>query len=114
MKNSVIKIIVISFIIYNLIPLINNIIPESISYTFLTDLWITNCLWSLIASILFCKKYRFRIYIPLLLGILFIPTMLIFYNLSAMIFAVVYCILALLGSIIGGIIHYTKRNLTKM
>ena len=56
MRNSIIKIIVISFIIYNLIPLINNIIPDSITYTFLTDLWIINSLWSLIASIFFCKK----------------------------------------------------------
>ena len=110
MKNSIIKIIVISFIIYNLIPLINNIIPESITYTFLTDLWIINSLWALISSNFFCKKYGFKIYIPLLLSIIFIPTMLIFYNSSAFIFAIVYCLLALIGSIIGGIIHYIKNK----
>ncbi len=110
MKKSIIKIIIASFIIYNAIPIINDIIPESVLYTFLIDLWITNSLCAFIAPIFFCKKYGFKIYIPLLLAILFIPTMLIFYNTSSMIFTIVYFILALLGSIIGGIINYIKNK----
>lgn len=112
MKKSIIKIIVITLIVYNAIPIINVIIPQSQFYTFLMDIWIINSLWALIASIFFCKKKVFKIYMPLLLAILFIPTMFIFYNTSATIFVIIYFILALLGSCIGGIINkiYNKNK----
>ena len=61
------------------------------------------------------KKYGFNIWIILLISILFVPTMvifyntLIFYNTSALIFMIAYLVLALIGSLIGRFI-YIKKN----
>ena len=109
MKKSIVILIVITLLIYNIIPIINAIFSNSITYTFLTDLWIINSLYALISSVLMSKKYGFNIWIILLISILFVPTMLIFYNTSALIFMIVYLVLALIGSLIGRFI-YIKKN----
>ena len=98
-----------TLLIYNIIPIINAIFPNSINYTFLTDLWIINSLYALISSVVMSKKYGFNIWIILLISILFVPTMLIFYNTSALIFMIAYLVLALIGSLIGRFI-YIKKN----
>ena len=56
MKKDIIKFILLTLVIYNIIPIINKIVPESTNYTFLSDLWIVYPLYSLIISVLFCKK----------------------------------------------------------
>ena len=83
--------------------------PNSINYTFLTDLWIIDSLYALISSVVMSKKYGFNIWIILLISILFVPTMLIFYNTSALIFMIAYLVLALIGSLIGRF-FYIKKN----
>jgi len=80
MKKDIIKFILLTLVIYNIIPIINKIVPESTNYTFLSDLWIVYPLYSLIISVLFCKKYGLKIMVSILLVLLFIPTMFIFYN----------------------------------
>ena len=40
MKKDIIKFILLTLVIYNIIPIINKIVPESTNYTFLSDLWI--------------------------------------------------------------------------
>lgn len=109
MKKSIVILIVITLLIYNIIPIINAIFPNSINYTFLTDLWIINSLYALISSVVMSKKYGFNIWIILLISILFVPTMLIFYNTSTLIFMIAYLVLALIGSLIGRFI-YIKKN----
>ena len=108
-KRSIVILIIITLLIYNIIPIINDIFPNSVYYTFLTDLWIINSLYALISSIVMSKKYGFNIWIILLISILFVPTMLIFYNTSALIFMIAYVVLALIGSLIGRFI-YIKKN----
>ena len=108
-KRSIVILIIITLLIYNIIPIINDIFPNSVYYTFLTDLWIINSLYALISSIVMSKKYGFNICIILLISILFVPTMLIFYNTSASIFIIVYFVLAFIGSLIGRFI-YIKKN----
>ena len=53
MKKSIMIIGISTLVVYNAIPIINLIFPESITYTFLTDLWIVNNLWALIVPIFF-------------------------------------------------------------
>ena len=53
MKKSIVTLIIITLLIYNIIPIINATFPNSIYYTFLTDLWIINSLYALISSITF-------------------------------------------------------------
>ena len=108
-KRSIVILIIITLLIYNIIPIINDIFPNSVYYTFLTDLWIINSLYALISSIVMSKKYGFNICIILLISILFVPTMLIFYNTSALIFMIAYLVLALIGSLIGRFIYKKKQ-----
>ena len=108
MKKSIMIIGISTFMVYNAIPIINLIFPESITYTFLTDLWIVNNLWALIVSIFFCMKYGFKIYIPFFVAGLFFSTMYIFYNDSTMIYIISYFILSFFGSLIGG--HINKKK----
>ena len=61
-KRSIVILIIITLLIYNIIPIINDIFPNSVYYTFLTDLWIINSLYALISSIVMSKKYGFNIY----------------------------------------------------
>ena len=74
------------------------------------DLWITNSLYALISSTIISKKYSFNIWIILLITILFVPTMLIFYNTSASIFMIVYFVLAFIGGLIGRFIYIKKTK----
>ena len=106
MKKSIVILIIITLLIYNIIPIINAMFPSSVNYTFLTDLWITNSLYALISSTIMSKKYSFNIWIILLITILFVPTMLIFYNTSA----IVYFVLAFIGSLIGRFIYIKKTK----
>ena len=110
MKKSIIILIVITLLIYNIIPIINDIFPNSINYTFLTDLWIINSLYALISSFVMSKKYGFNIWIIFLISILFAPTMLIFYNTSALIFMIIYLILAFISSLLGRFIYIKKTK----
>ena len=102
MKKDIIKFILLTLVIYNIIPIINKIVPESTNYTFLSDLWIVYPLYSLIISVLFCKKvWLKKIMVSILLVLLFIPTMFIFYNDSVLIFIFIYLILSIIGCFIG-------------
>ena len=110
MKKSIILLMIITLLIYNIIPIINAIFPSSINYTFLIDLWITNSLYALISSTIISKKYSFNIWIILLITILFVPTMLIFYNTSVSIFMIVYFVSAFIGGLIGRFIYIKKTK----
>ena len=106
MGKKVIIIIFLSLIIYNIVPVLNLIIPQISAYTFLLDLWLINTLYSLIASTIFCRKYGFKIWISIIIAILFVPTMFIFYNSTACVYIIVYVIFSLIGCIIGGSIRH--------
>ena len=106
MGKKVIIIIFLSLIIYNIVPVLNLIIPQISAYTFLLDLWLINTLYSLIASTIFCRKYGFKLWVSVIISILFVPTMFIFYNFSAYVYSIVYVIFSLIGCIIGGSIRH--------
>ena len=109
-KKSIITLIITSLLIYNILPIINVIFPNTANYTFLTDLWITNSLYSLISSFIMTKKYGFHILVIFLIAILFAPTMIIFYNSSALIFIIVYFILALIGGLTSSFIYKQRKE----
>lgn len=109
MKKTISLFTVISLIAYNLIPLVNTLLPDAIATTFLLDLWITNSLYALVSATFMRIKYGFKIWAPLLIPILFVPTMFIFYNTSASIFVAVYFVFALMGTLIGSFVHKTRK-----
>jgi hypothetical protein len=59
----------------------------------------------LVTSVLFGGKNGFCYWFPLLAGILFIPSVFIFYNSSAWIYAVSYGVIAFVGMLIGMLFH---------
>ena len=69
-----------------------------------------------ITSVFYVMKNKFnpfQLLYPLFAGILFIPAVFIFYNSSALIYAVYYAAVALLGILIGFIILKAVRRAEK-
>lgn len=63
---------------------------------------------ALIAAVVYGVRNGFNILLPVLAGLLFLPTVWIYYNSSAWIYAVVYAILVLAGNGLGRL-FYQKR-----
>lgn len=63
-------------------------------------------------GLIYGTKYGFNGLLPLLLGGVFLPTIFIYYNISAIIYFPTYQTLTLLGNIIGNFIRKkTKKNI---
>ena len=107
-KKDTRKVILVTIFVYNIVPITNRLFPATEIYSFLTDLWILNPVYAFVCSLLFCRKYGFKLWIVLLIAILFVPTMLIFYNSSTFIFVVVYFIIAVVGCVIGAVSYKGK------
>lgn len=54
-----------------------------------------------IASLMYGLKNTFDFFYPLLVAILFIPTLFIYYNTSAWIYIIVYSMIAVIGELLG-------------
>ncbi len=54
-----------------------------------------------ISSLIYGLKKPFSIFYPIIVGVLFVPSILIFYNSSAWVYIIGYGIVALIGSFIG-------------
>ena len=109
MKKSIGILIIISLLIYNIRPISGVMFPSITDYLFIIDFWIINSLYALISSIIMSKKYGFNILIVLLIAVLFIPTVLIYYNETALIYAIIYFILAFIGGFMGNL-FYKRKN----
>lgn len=109
MGKDLLKVAIISLIVYNIIPVINKFVPGSENYTFLIDLWVVNIIYAAACGLIMGNKYRFKISIPIVIAIMFIPTMLIFYNTSYYIYIGVYFVAATIGCFLGKI-AYDKNN----
>ena len=109
MGKDLLKIAIISLIVYNIIPVINKLVPGTENYTFLIDLWIINIIYSVACGLIYGNKYRFKISIPIVIAIMFIPTMLIFYDTSEYIYIIAYFVAAVIGCILGQF-AYDRNN----
>lgn len=56
---------------------------------------------TLITSIIYGLRNTFDFIYPLLVAILFIPTLFIYYNISAWVYIIAYSLIALIGEILG-------------
>jgi hypothetical protein len=64
----------------------------------------------LITSIIYGLLIGFRLYFSLIVGILFIPTIFIYYNESAWVYAVAYAIISFIGQALGIIMSLTNKK----
>lgn len=113
MKKAIIRLIVLTLIVYNFVPVLGWIYPDSWHYTFLLDVWFMDIVWAFIASAVFCTKYGFKIYIPLLIFLTFVPTLFAVYGASSVIYPIVYSISSLIGCLIGALIRALIRYIKK-
>ena len=98
----------ISLAVYNLVPCYNMVVEDSSLYIFLTDLMILNPVYSFAFSLFNGVKYGLRLWVSLTVSLPFVVPALWYYNDSALIYLLAYLLLALLGNVIGAIIHRSK------
>lgn len=60
---------------------------------------------TLITSIIYGLRNVFDFIYPLIVAILFIPTLFIYYNISAWVYIIAYSLIALIGEILGKILQ---------
>ena len=84
------------FITFYLIPIL---IQDTGSGMFI--LLIVIPLITLITSIIYGLRNVFDFIYPLIVAILFIPTLVIYYNISAWVYIIAYSLIALIGEILG-------------
>ncbi len=94
-------IILISFIVYDFIPIFAYLMSESAAnnYAKICVLFI-NSIYSLLAGIILTKQDGFKWYYSIVIGILFIPSSILLYNFSTIIFSIVYIVICLVGSLL--------------
>lgn len=84
------------FITFYLIPIL---IQDTGSGMFI--LLIVIPLITLVTSIIYGLRNVFDFIYPLIVAILFIPTLFIYYNISAWVYIIAYSLIALIGEILG-------------
>lgn len=111
---SLLIVILVALIGYNAIPIFNRFLPWTAEYTFLSDLFIVNPLVAFLCGLIIGWSYGFIIWVPVLIGALFIPTVFIFYNSSALIYVVAYGVISLVGMIIGSVVNNRRTTRTNI
>ena len=90
----------IALCLFYLLPWIGTAAGSSLSFILVTLLLI-NPLFCLASGIIFSLTAGFSLYLPLLLGLSFLPSVFLFYNETALLYALLYFGLALLGICAG-------------
>lgn len=70
--------------------------------SFMVILLIAIPLLCFVAALLHGAKWGFNVFFSIIVAALFIPTIFIYYNSSAWVYAVIYALVALIGSALGG------------
>lgn len=101
MGKDLLKLAIISVIVYNIIPVIYYYtLSGNITLPFVS-LWIVNIIYSAAAGLLLGNKHRFKISIPTVIAIMFIPSILLFYSEAEYIYIGVYFVAATIGCLLG-------------
>ncbi len=94
-----------NILVFYTIPLLCN--PTGMSIPYLLLLIPSLCL---ITAIIFGIKYNFRLVYPLLVMLVYTPSIYLFYNDSVIIYLLMYGMLALAGNLIGSVFNDDKKN----
>ena len=65
------------------------------------------------ASLLYSLRQGFQILLPIAVGVLFLPSIFLFYNSSAWVYPIIYSFLSLVGSAVGFLIRRGKKDTSK-
>ncbi|MEA5026602.1 hypothetical protein SDC9_107606 [bioreactor metagenome] len=100
---------IISLLVFNFIPVLAIIFPESVAYySFLLDIWIIVPIYVFVLGIAVSAINDMCVYLPVLVGVCYIPTMLIFYNDSIMPFIIAYVLLNFIGGFLGTYLYRSR------
>lgn len=107
-KKSLVIIAIICIVLFYVVPLICMAIPPDTSMlVLLVFLLFINPTFGFISSVVYACKYGFSSICPIMIAILFLPSVFIFYNISALIYVLVYLVVAFIGS---GLSHVMYRR----
>ncbi|HHX52961.1 MAG TPA: hypothetical protein GX703_05550 [Erysipelothrix sp.] len=110
MGPTLVLVILISLIGYNIVPVINLVLPWISEYTFLSDLFIINPSIAFISGLIFGLTNGLFFWVAIIIGALFIPTALFFMNSSALVYVIIYIVIAFVGLFVGSLIHNRKQQ----
>ncbi|MDD2592652.1 MAG: hypothetical protein PHP11_02115 [Erysipelotrichaceae bacterium] len=100
---------IITLFVYNLIPVLALVFPNALQYyTSLLDTWILIPIYVFVLGIIVSTFNDLCVYLPVLVGILYLPTILIFYSFKLYYLIIIYVILNFVGGLFGSI-FYRKR-----
>ena len=98
-----------SLFVYNLVPILATIFPETVAYyTILLDTWIIVPLYVFILGVVASYIFDLCAYLPVLVGITYLPTIVFFYDWSLAPFVLVYIVLNFCGGLVGTIFYRKK------
>ena len=98
-----------SLFVYNLVPILATLFPDTVAYyTLLLDTWIIVPLYVFVLGVVTSYICDLCAYLPVLVGITYIPTIILFYDWSLTPFVLVYVLLNFGGSLIGTIFYRKK------
>lgn len=98
-------------ILFFLVPL-PAVFSSSLDFDYLTNLLlIMNPAVVFGLNILYCMHNKFRWYVPLLGGGIFVPSVPIFYNITAVPYAISYLVIAYIGAAVGVSINKGNTDL---
>lgn len=73
-------------------------------------LWFINPIISFVCSYVYGKCVSFHMLIPIVIGVMFAISTFIFYNDSALVYTVFYCLFSVLGMFIGAYVRKHKAT----
>ena len=106
MKKKIIPYVIYTVVLAAVFYILPLLIQDTGSGMFVL-LFVTPAL-TFIASLIFGVRQGFSVIAPLLVAVLFAPTLFIFYNESAWIYIPAYAVVALIGNAIGRIFYKQK------
>lgn len=94
-----ILIILVGFFVYYIVPELANGMNESdISNFAVLCILFINSVYAIVSGFILTKCNGFKWYYPIIIGILFIPAALLHYNLTTMVYTLLYILEAMSGS----------------
>lgn len=105
---SILWVMIISFIIFSLIPPFGYLMDDTSAdnYAKVCVLFI-NSIYCFTSGIVLTKKDGFKWYYSLVIGLTFIPSVFMYYNIGSIYFSIVYILIVLVGSLMY--LKYTRK-----
>lgn len=105
---SILWVMIISFMVFSLIPSFGYLMDDSSAdnYAKICVLFI-NSIYCFTSGIVLTKKEGFKWYYSLVIGLTFIPSVFMYYNIGSIYFSIIYILIVLIGSLMC--LKYTRK-----